>query len=148
MYDEYVDRENSEEAYFHGSLAERYGLRFDGDDSNNFGYVALSLGHLEEAKGLFLDAVRSYEEMPYLPMYNLAMVLAKSWDISGAITHLERAMEKAKDVPKTKRTASCLFAPIVRDGSLDLVEKRGHVDVWEMAKEGIAFLKQHCATKS
>ncbi len=109
MYDEYLKKENVDEALFNADLCLRYDPNKK-DTRNNLGYVYMSFGNLVKAKGLFKQAVIDNKDSvnAALPLYNLGVLEAKCGNLSNAlekinlsIKQLQNARKEAKRVLKS-----------------------------------------------
>jgi tetratricopeptide (TPR) repeat protein len=141
MVDEYVEKHDLRESYFHACLARELGENLSATDKSNIGYVLYSNGDDETAKALFSQALETRPEF-LIARYNLAMVLVKQGQLAGAIAELAKCVKYANSVASEEREASCLYSLILKEGGPELVEVRGNLDVLNMAVEAKQLLEQ------
>jgi len=135
MIQAYIKGANVDEALLHANLSYRYNHNPTPDESNNLGYLFMSIGDLDKARNLLEEAANSYKE-PHesaLPHYNLGVLEAKCGNFKEALAKINLSIEQIKGTSKGKREMSCLFVPEVINGKLEFKEVREKPDLLEVA---------------
>lgn len=144
MFEAYVEKGNADEALFHANLCYRYNPNPEPSESNNLGYLFMSVGDLDRARNLLEKAANNYEEpqKSALPNYNLGVLEAKCDNVKEALARINLSIEQIKDVRKAKRECRCLFLPQVINGELEFEEVREKPDLLEVAREAKTNLEE------
>jgi hypothetical protein len=112
---------------------------------NNLGYFSLYLGDFKNAKKLLLESLQNYESEidKALPSYNLGIVYIKLSEYKFAMDHFQQCKEQLKNLAKKDKLADCLFVPIMRNGKIELEEKKNDVNLYNECLNAIEFVKNN-----
>lgn len=116
VFDCYLDSGQKELAINHAETALLCGEHGDSGDANNLGYVLMAGNKLESSKSMLLKSISISEkenEIYPLPIYNLAILIARENKIEESLKQLMIAKEKAQTMPEASLSCSCLFVPVI-----------------------------------
>lgn len=125
MYDEYLEKENVDEALFNGNLCLRYNPN-QKDMRNNLGYVYMAFGNLVKAKGLFKQAVIDNKDSvkAALPLYNLGVLEAKCGNLSNGLEKINLSIKQLRNARKEEKRVERLIVPKIAKNKLIFKEAK------------------------
>jgi tetratricopeptide (TPR) repeat protein len=147
----YLQQHKVDEALFHADSMYENLRHLSPSACNNIGYLFLAAGRLDRARECFNKAAKRHENSvdktegkirAALPLYNLAIVEARSEQINRAIPLLETSIARLESAEDGDRELACLFVPEIEESKITWVEKRDDVDLLQTAKSALANLKK------
>jgi tetratricopeptide (TPR) repeat protein len=122
VVDAYLSR-RVDDAAFAADLLTLYQKDLSAEQSNNLGYLYMSIGNVEKAKALFEQSVLKHSDNKEdaLPRYNLGVLEAKQGNYDIGIEQLESA--RRSWVGQKLSRIECLFALVCENGDLRLEEE-------------------------
>ncbi|MEH2318151.1 ATP-binding protein [Nostoc sp.] len=133
---EYLDKNNSKEALFHGKLAYYYNSS-DISIQINLSYLFLVNDDVDKAKELLQKALQngiSDSELLALADYNMGIAEIKSSNLIASLEQINLCIETSQNLECSDRICSCLLIPKINNGQIIFVEVRDK-DLLEVACE-------------
>jgi len=134
MFEEYLNRKDSEEAFFYAKLASELCDDISPGDCNNMGYVFMNKGELTGARELFEKSISKYaeEQEKALPYYNLGILEGK---LGNPKQSLEKITLSLRALNNKNYECGCLFIPKIKGKKLIFEEVREKPNLLEIANE-------------
>jgi len=141
----YIGKKDMDTISIDLNILQKYDVRKgigDAECLNDVGYVYLSMGEMDLAKGKFESSIRFYREGKgaALPFYNLGILEMKGSNYREATKFFAKALELAEGRDKKENLCSCLFVPIETEGKVEYEEICGP-DLVEKSKNAIKLVE-------
>lgn len=146
MRSHYLKGNDIQKARLHADFAYRYDPSPSARDSNDLGYFLIMQGDDVGAERALKYSIEASDDDfgPELPLYNLAILNAKTHKYDDSIDALSAGIERAQDSGEAAGGYSCLIVPRLNGSTLSFEEVRNVSSLVEAARTAreclLAFL--------
>lgn len=142
MYEEYLERHNTDESIFHAKLCYKYNNKQSSGTANNIGYVLMINEEYGDALELFNVSIENSKTPndKIFPLYNKSIIYALQGEMTKSLENIDIVIDILTANKLNKYKAECLMLPELNDGRLEFKEicnKPIFLDTANLARKNI-----------
>ena len=124
-------------------MARLFQVDVGGAAANNFGYLHLVVGELDEARRLFDLAIKTGNSQSTIALsyFNRATLEGKVGDFASARQDLLHCRSILSVLATEERRVGCVIVPLIEDSELSYRETRGVEDLLPLCDSSIEILR-------